>query len=322
VAQASGPLTDAVDAVRAHGPGVGSTLVTEQLVQGIREAEGEFLRMSPGNRLAEWVGASDTVGPGQLGEPAIRSVDSNFAAAATQFASIHGAAPSAWQDKATHPEWSYFYIAAYLAFSINEAARLFHASPPTMTDQALGVVGLGIAMYHGAFETIRAMRRRIAGERSVTASDVSWQMVQDELRSGTASQEELALERYTLLARGAWDLGFEIRAAMLSHRFDVAAGGKLRVSILANYRTAAATGATRASSYDVELRRREVACTGLGACGEGYNVVSAFRFAVGSPGVAEWTGLNPGTYELYTRKVEDPYSADVLVGSGTVETIY
>lgn len=321
VMQAAGPLTDAVDAVRAHGPGVGSSMVTEQLVQGILEAEGEFLRMSPGNRLAESLGMSGTVGPGQLGQPAITDVDSNFSAAATQFAGIHGAAPSGWEAKATHPEWSYFYIAAYLAFSINRAASVFHASPRVMSDQDLGVLELGIAIYHGAFATVRDMRRRIAGEQGVTPGDVSWGMVQDELRSGTATHEEMGLERYTMLAQGRWDFGFEIQAAMLSRRFDIGAGGKLRVTILANYSSATAATGSRAGEFTVELRKREVACS-MGACGEGYNIVGRFRFTVGARGVAEWTELAPGTYQLYIRKLEDPYSPDRLVGQGRAETIY
>lgn len=323
VTQASGPLTDAVDAVRAHGPGTGSSMMTEQLVQGIREAEGEFLRMSPGNRMAESLGLSDTVGPGQLGEPAITDVDSNFSAAAAQFAGIHGAAPSGWEAKATHPEWSYFYIAAYLAYCINRAEHLFHASPPVMSNQDLGVVELGIAIYHGAFATIRDMRRRVAGEQGVSTSDVSWRMVQDELRSGTAMPEEMALERYTMLAEGAWDFDFEIQAAMLSRRFDIGVGGKLRVTVLANYASPTAATGSRAGEFTVELRKREVACSGMGACGEGYNVIgSRFRFTVGTRGVAEWTELAPGTYQFYIRKSEDPYSPDVLVGHGRAETIY
>jgi hypothetical protein len=320
--QASAPLADAVAAVRADGPGVGSTMVTEDLVRGIREAEGEFLRLSPGNRLAEALGMAGTVGPGQLGEPAIRDVDRLFGTAAASFAAVHGAAPSTWQEKATHAAWSYFYIAAYLAFSINEAHRVFHASPQRMSDADLGLLDLGIAHYHGAFTTIRDMRRRIAGERGVDTADVSRSMIEEEYRSGTATHGELSLERYTMLARGGWDFRFEITAAMLSRRFDVGASRKVRASILANYGTPAPAGSTRASTYTVRLRKREVACA-AGACGEGYNNVSPrFVFTVGTRGTAEWTGINPGTYEFQIRKEESTYSPDVLVGSGSVRTIY
>ena len=317
------PLTDAVTAVRTLGPPRGSAMVTEQLVQGILQGEGEFLRMHPIDRLAESLGMASTIGPGQLGEPAISSVDASFASAAAQFATLHGAAPATWQAKATDANWSYFYIAAYLAYSINRAISVFHTSPPTLTDQQLGVVQLGIAMYHGAFEMIRDMRRRIASERGIIPGAVTWQMVGEEMRSRTATPDELELERYIQLAEGRWDMQFETTATILSRQFDVGSGGKLRVTLLARYPTPAASGTTRASTYTVELRRMEVACGPGGACGEGYNPIgSVATFTVGTPSSTEWTDLAPGTYQLYIRKDESPYSPDTLIGQGTVETIY
>lgn len=322
VIQASAPLADAVAAVRALGPGAGSRMVTSQLVLGLREAEGEFLRTNPFNRWGEALGLAGTVGPGQLGEPAIRSVDRGFGAAAAQFAAVHGAAPGSWQEKATHAAWSYFYIAAYLAFSINEAERVFQGTPPAMSSSAIGILPLGIAIYHGAFETIRAMRRRIAAARGVAPSSVSWQMVEEELRSGTPTPEERSLERYTMLAAGSWQIGFEIQAATLSRRFDVGGGGRVRATILADYRSPTPVSAGRTSVYTIELRKIEIAQGHGGAVGEGYNIIGSRRLTVSRREVAEWTGLNAGTYQLHIRKEESTYSADVLVGQGTVETIY
>lgn len=321
VAQASAPLADAVAAVRAHGTGTGSTMVTETLVQGIREAEGEFLRNDPLNRLAEGLGMSDTVGPGQLGAPAIASVDANFGTAAAQFAAIHGAAPATWQEKANDPAWSYFYIAAYLAFSINDAEQKFHGTPRTQTNDQIGLLELGIAMYHGAFNTIRDMRRRIATEQGVAREDVTGQMIQEELRSGTATPKEMGLERYTMLARGSFGFSFQITAATVSRRFDVGEGRKVRATILANYSNPAPSPA-RGTTFSVRLRRREIACH-MGACADGFELVSPrFEFTVGTRGRATWTDISPGQYDLHIRKEEATYSPDVLIGDGKVETIF
>ena len=323
VLQAVGPLTDAVAAVRTHGPAPGSGMVTETLVQGIREAEGEFLRMHPLNRWGGNLGLTDTQGPGQLGEPAVDSVDRNFAMASAAFAAIYGAPPATWEEKVNHASWSYFYIAAYLAFSINEAQRVFHPSPPILSDTAINILNIGIAMYHGAFETIRDMRRRVAGEQSpaVSTGAVSWQMVEEEMRSGTALSTELELERYMMLARGSWEFDFEITAGMDSRFFDVHAG-KVRATIIANYQNTTPLSGSRTSTYRVTLKKREAAAGPGGAVAMGFNPISSYRYTVGVRGRAEWTGLAAGEYALEIRKVEDPYSPDVLEGHGLVETIY
>lgn len=323
VHQAVGPLTDAVTAVRTHGPTPGSGMVTETLVQGIREAEGEFLRMHPLNRWGGSLGLTGTQGPGQLGEPAVDSVDRNFAAASAAFAAIYGPPPTTWEEKVNHANWSYFYIAAYLAFSINEARRVFQPATPILSDEAINILNLGIAMYHGAFETIRDMRRRIAGEQSsaVSPGAVSWQMVEEETRSGTALWAELELERYMMLARGSWEFDFGITAGMDSRFFDVHAG-KVRTTIIANYQNSIPLSGSRTSTYRVTLKKREAAAGPGGAVAMGFNPISSFRYTVGVRGRAEWTGLAAGEYALEIRKIEDPYSPDVLGGHGLVETIY
>jgi hypothetical protein len=177
-------------------------------------------------------------------------------------------------------------------------------------------------MYHGGFETIRAMRRRIAAEQGVTPADVTGQMIQTELRSGTATPDEQGLERYTMLARGSFEFSFRITAAMLTRRFDVGDGRKVRATILANY-TSATPSAARGTTFSVQLRRREMVCGLGGACGEGYDPVSPrFNFTIGTRGVAEWTDLRTGPHQLYIRKEESTFSPDVLSGDGTVQTIF
>ncbi|MCK5015108.1 MAG: DUF4157 domain-containing protein, partial [Candidatus Omnitrophica bacterium] len=130
VIQRASPLSDAVRLIQANSSTTGAGMITEDLVTGIRQAENMFLKERPFNRWGGSLGLSDTVGPGQLGEPAITDVDRNFGAAATAFAAIHGATPSDWRTKATDAKWSYFYIAGYLAYSINRAESIFHPAPP------------------------------------------------------------------------------------------------------------------------------------------------------------------------------------------------
>ncbi|KAF5428196.1 MAG: protein of unknown function (DUF4157) [Candidatus Methanomarinus sp.] len=101
VIQRASPLADAVRLIQANSSTIGASIITEDLVTGIRQAENMFLKERPFNRWGGSLGLSDTVGPGQLGEPAITDVDRNFSAAATAFAAIHGAAPSDWRSKAT-----------------------------------------------------------------------------------------------------------------------------------------------------------------------------------------------------------------------------
>ena len=103
--------------------------------------------------------------------------------------------------------------------------------------------------------------------------------------------------------------------------FDIHAG-KLRVTILANYRSATASAGSRTNTFRVTLKKREVAAGPGGAVGVGYNPISSFTFTVGVRASAEWTDLAAGTYSLEIRKIEDPYSPDVLVGRGRAETIY
>ncbi|HHG86685.1 MAG TPA: hypothetical protein ENJ82_18195, partial [Bacteroidetes bacterium] len=161
-ATSSDPITDAVAAIKASSSNTGANYLSERLVRGIVQAEAMFLRENPLNRWAEGLGFADTIGAGQLGEPAITDVDNQFGAAITAFAKSHGAAPTDWKGKATHAEWQYFYTAAYLARSLQEAERIFQPNSPVLTNNQIGIVDIGIAIYHGAFSTIRNLRRRVA----------------------------------------------------------------------------------------------------------------------------------------------------------------
>jgi len=321
VIQRASPLSDAVRLIQANSSMTGAGIITEDLVTGIRQAENMFLKERPFNRWGGSLGLSDTVGPGQLGEPAITDVDRNFGAAATAFAAIHGAAPSDWRTKATDAKWSYFYIAGYLAYSINRAETLFHPAPPVLSNADLGVLQIGIAIYHGAFDIIRAMRRRIASERGINVADVTWTMVQEELRSGTALHEEMELEQYTQLAQGSWEFEFDITARLpKSRRFQIQ-NGKLEVTVLANYQNPTSTG-TRGTQYRIRLRRYVMASGPMGMAAEGFENHGSFSYNVGSREVGTWTGLPRGDYYLVIEKIEDNFSPDHLIGNGIVKTIY
>lgn len=263
---------------------------------------------------------SDTVGPGQLGEPAITDVDRNFGAASTAFAAIHGSAPSDWRTKATDAKWSYFYIAGYLAYSINRAETLFQPAKPVLSNTDLGVLQIGIAIYQGAFNRIRAMRRRIASERGINTANVTWAMVQEELRSGTATHEEMELEQYIQLAQGSWEFEFDITARLpKSRRFQIQ-NGKLEVTVLANYQNPISTG-TRGTKYRILLRRYAIA-SAMGMAAEGFENHGSFSYNVGSREVGTWTGLPRGDYYLVIEKIEDNFSPDNLKGNGIVKTIF
>ena len=321
VIQRASPLSDAVRLIQANSSTTGARMITGNLVTGIRQAENMFLKERPFNRWGESLGSSDTVGPGQLGEPAITDVDRNFSAAVKAFAAIHGAAPSDWRSKATDAKWSYFYIAGYLAYSINRAETLFHPSTPVLSNADLGVLQLGIAIYHGAFNRIRAMRRRIASERGITAADVTWVMVQEELRSGTATHEERELEQYTQLAQGSWEFEFDITARLpKSRRFQIQ-DGKLEVTVLANYQNPTSTGA-RGTRYRLRLRRYAMAIGPGGMAAEGFENHGSISYSVGSRETGTWTGLPRGDYYIVIEKIEDDFSPDHLIGNGIVKTIF
>ena len=321
VIQRVSPLADAVRLIQANSSTTGASIITEDLITGIRQAENMFLRERPFNRWGGSLGLSDTVGPGQLGEPAITDVDRNFSAAATAFAAIHGAAPSDWRSKATDTKWSYFYIAGYLAYSINRAESVFHPAPPVLSNADLGVMQIGIAIYHGAYDAIVAMRRRIASERGINVADVTWAMVQEELRSGTATHKEMELEQYTQLAQGSWEFEFDITARLpKSRRFQIQ-NGKLEVTVLANYQNPTSTG-TRGTNYRIRLRRYAIASGPPGMIAEGFENHGSFSYNVGSREVGTWTGLPRGDYYLVIEKIEDNFSPDRLIGNGIVKTIF
>ena len=337
---------DAVRLIQASSKTTGANEITVDLVTGISNAKDMYLRENPEQRLADFVSlhvvpvirqAEDlslledrarevadtldeliaTIGPGQIGKNPIERVDKTFAAAAAAFAKIHGAAPSDWKSKATDFSWSYFYIAGYLAIRINDAESTFHLKQPVLTNQTLGVLPLGIAMYHGGFEIMKNMRQRIAKEDSrITKAYVTWDMVEKELRSGTADPKEMKLERYTQLVLGSWQFDFDITAALPRSRFFQIQDGKLKVTVLANYQETTASDG-RGSTYRVRLRNVVMAWdegTGLD--------YGSFVYNIGVRGTGTWTGLPKGTYYLVIEKIEDTFSPDHLIGKGTVKTIF
>ncbi len=317
------PLAEAVRLIKATRPNTGSTHLTENLVRGIIEAEGMFLRNNPLDRWAESLGQAGTVGPGQLGAPAISDVDRTYTAAQTQFATSQGAAPAGWKEKANDDNWKYFYIAGYLAICIQNADSTFNpAATKTLTDLQIGVVDIGIAMYHGAFETIRALRRRVAEENGgIKPQQVTAAMVNTEMRSGTETSGERELEQYTQLAKGGFDFDFNIKAATTSRRFQIY-GGKVKVHCTGNYQNSVAQDANRGNQYKIRLEKFEMASGPGGAVGEGTNWYKWISYDVGHAQVGEWTDLPRGDYRFKAEKMEDSYSADVLVGRGKVETMY
>ena len=316
--QYASPLADAVSTVKASSNSTGASLISETLVTGIRQAEDMFLMVNPLNRWGEALGQAGSVGPGQIGKDEIGVVDRGFATAAAAFAATHGAAPTGWKEKATDDKWHYFYIAGYLAHCINVAEDKFHPATPVMSNSDLGVLELGIAIYHGAWTMIKAMRRRIAGEKGISVVDVSWEMVKEELRSGTATPDELQLEQYTQLAQGEWSFDFDIQARLrFSRRFEIQ-NGKLEVECLANYADPTAT-TERGSHYRITLHKYEVASS-FGFAAEGTNTHGSHEYQVGVQEKYQWTGLRRGDYALRIEKVEDSFSDDHLMGEGTVRT--
>lgn len=312
-AQSKTPLSDAVNVVKAHSSSTGTTLLSEGLVMGIMQAENMFLENAPLNGLSEYFGFSGTIGPGQLGSPAIDDVDNLFGGARVAFSDIYGTVPNTWEDKATDPNWSYFYIAGYLARCINEGERIFKSSSSDMSNEDLGVIPLGIAIYHGAFTTIRDMRRRIAQKKGLSPADITWAMVLKELRSGNAKDNEMELEKYTQLVQGSWNFNFDITARLpKSRRFQVQ-DGKLRISILAKYQNANPSE-DRGTSFKVKLRRYK----SVG----GFENHDSFDYGIGSQEVKTWTDLPKGEYYFLIEKNEKKYSPDHLIGQGTVKTIF
>jgi hypothetical protein len=198
-AGASSALTEAVRIVQGSTSGLGASQLTTDLVQGIERAEQRFL--TGARKAAEIVGAGSSRGPTQLTDAAINNVDGTMTSAVGQFAALFGPAPADWEAKATHPEWYLFYTTAYLAWCINEAARLFQA-----VDSATGRVNLGIVMYLGAFESVRDLRREIAAERGIAKVDVTWPMIED--KAETYSRKLNDDVNYVRTVHGLADIPF------------------------------------------------------------------------------------------------------------------
>lgn len=192
------PLADAVRIVRSAGSGLGASELTEDLVAGIERAEQRFLTLA--RRVAEFLRLGSSMGPTQLTASAIAQVESAFPAAVASFAASYGPAPADWSAKATHPAWYRFYTAAYAAWSIDEAERTFQAS-----DSTFGRVNLGIVMYLGAFASIRDLRRRIADERGIERTAVTWSMIEDHADVLTF-QDLNDIVNYVMTVRGLPDV--------------------------------------------------------------------------------------------------------------------
>jgi hypothetical protein len=169
------PTTQAVVILKTSGKmGIGTTALSTNLVHGIIKAESRFMGLLGG--LAESMGIGDTRGPGQIGKAAVDRVDANFAAEISQFAKVFSGPPASWEDKVTDSNWSYFYIAGYLACRINEAQGTFQVSD---NDSA---INYGIAMYHGAYRTIKKYRRALAKKRGITnLRTITWKMLVKEV---------------------------------------------------------------------------------------------------------------------------------------------
>lgn len=170
------PLVDALQVIQLYGSGANG--LSRDLVEGIERAEQRFLTRL--RWLSEFLGLGSSRGPTQLKEGAIAQVEQMMPSAVRAFAALYGPAPAEWTEKATHPAWYLFYTAGYAAFSLNEAVRTYQAN-----DTAEGLVNLGIVVYVGAFTSIRDLRRDIASAQQIARTDVTWDMIESDLRVTT-----------------------------------------------------------------------------------------------------------------------------------------
>jgi hypothetical protein len=174
---ATSPLSYAVKILKEGGKkGIGTSVLSTSLVRGIIRAEKRF--MGVGGKIAEFLGFGDTRGPGQIGEPAVKDVDRIFGDEIALFAEVYSGPPSTWEDKVTDPNWSYFYIAAYLANSIWNAQDIYEVSDRDST------INYGIAMYHGAHPAVKKYRRDMTTKLGIDdLTKITWQMVVDEVEA-------------------------------------------------------------------------------------------------------------------------------------------
>lgn len=309
------PINVAVQAVRNHYSAIGATWLTTHLVAGIIYAEGE-INTDVTDVIGDMLGTADTVGPGQLSSAAIQQVDSSIPQAAhRQFEAQFGAAPETWREKAEHDQWAFFYTAGYLAWCMSEAARLFQA-----VDGADSHVPLGFAYYQGAFTRIRDLRRRIARERGIANTDVTWEMVEEAAGRGASRRlnpRERRVFEYAQLGAGRFDFEFQINRALESRTFYVPEG-HVRVHCSANY-TESGVAPGSGDSYYIQLL--ELRTTGQGTEFQSVRLVrhNRVRFRIGQRQVYEWTGLLRGSTYVIALTNEN---SNEISGQGEVEYLY
>ena len=310
--QSGNPINVAVQTVKNHYSGIGATLLTNDLVAGIIYAEGE-INTDLTDVIGDWLETSGTVGPGQLSSGAIQQVDASIPQKAhQQFETQFGAAPATWREKAEHDQWAFFYTAGYLAWCISEAARLFQA-----VDGADSHIPLGFAYYQGAFNTARDLRRRIARERGIANTDVTWEMVEAAAGRGASkrlSPKERRVFNYVQLGAGGFDFEFQIDKALESRSFHIPEG-HVKVYCSANYVDSSITPGSEDSYY---IQLLEFRTTGQGAH---YRVVKhdRVRFPMDQRRYYEWTGLfRASTYALQLTNE----SSNEISGEGEVVYLY
>lgn len=317
--QTANPINVAVQAIRANYSGIGATWLSTQLVSGVIYAEG-LINTDWTDTLGDLVGSSGSVGAGQLDSGAIQQVDTSIPSAAhQQFENQFGAAPSTWREKAEHDQWAFFYAAGYLAWSMTRAATLFQA-----VDGAASHIPLGFAMYQGAFNSIRNVRRRIARDKGIANTDVTWEMVEEAAGRGSSlriSPRERRVFNYAQLGMGSFDFEFQINTELESRSFSVPEG-HVKVHSIANYTDSSVTPGA-GDSYYIQLLelRPTTSYAGPGVEVDTVDLVrhSRVRFEIGQRQVYEWTGLrNDSTYAVnFTNE-----NSNEISGSGKVEYLY
>ena len=313
------PINVAVQAVKAAYTGVGAGWLTTDLVAGIVYAEGE-INTDVTDTIGDVLGTSDTVGPGQLSAAAIQQVDSSIPAAAhTQFETQFGAAPATWREKAEHDQWAFFYTAGYLAWCMSEAARLFQA-----VDGADSHIPLGFAYYQGAFATVRDLRRRIARDRGIANTQVTWEMIEEAAGRGASprlSTRERRTFDYAQLGVGGFDFEFQIETALESRSFR-APEGHVKVFCNAGYTDSSITPG-EGDVYRIRLLELRTTQT-IGGPGVPVDTVDLVehdrvRYALGTQQVYEWTGLRRDS--IYALKFTNDNPNEIR-GSGEVKYLY
>lgn len=305
--QAGNPINSAVSIVKGNYGGVGAGWLSTNHVAGIVYAE-SMLNTDIFDSIGDALGQSSSVGPGQLTEAAINQVDTSIGATARQqFEAQFGARPAGWREIALDPNWAYYYTAGYLAFCMTNAANTFQA-----VDGADSHIPLGMAMYQGAFVTMRDLRREIADEKGIARTDVTWKMIElkaMQRRNGMSVGEKQSFN-YAQMATGGFDFDFNIESDV-DGRYFYATEDKVKASCLANFASGGGSG-----KYQVQLIEHYILLDTVRTRRH-----SKVNFDLGSRQSYEWSDLKSGKGSQYQLRITNE-NGQPIQGSGTVSTTY